>query len=460
GEIVNLSDDLGLKKHFKHTIEVVVDRLVAGKGTRTRLAEAIEQATRLSGGTLLVSTETGVQNPEQATADNSATSRNAQLYSTRYACPDCGISYEPPSPQLFSFNSPLGMCPDCTGLGQRHEFLLEQIIADETKSIWKGALHLLGAFRKVGRWRRHIYQGAARTIEQETGLPEDSFLKTPWKDLPEAARELWLHGLGDRHITFAWRHRGGVWKHGGNWVGFLPELLDEYIKARNPMRRRQLEKFMATVTCSSCEGTRLNRQARNVRIASHVDGRRSVESGDDSTSKRNTKRAARGTSRKTPPAADAGRTALSLPVLCSLSIDDAARFFAAPELDPTQQLIAEDALKEIRGRLGFLQKCGLGYLTLDRTAPTLSGGESQRIRLAGQIGCGLVGVLYVLDEPSIGLHPRDNALLLESLEGLRDQGNTVLVVEHDEETMEAADHIIDFGPGPGVRGGEIVAQGS
>ncbi|MFV0445342.1 MAG: excinuclease ABC subunit UvrA, partial [Planctomycetaceae bacterium] len=466
GEVVNLSDDLGLKKHFKHTIEVVVDRLVAGKGTRTRLAEAIEQATRLSGGTLLVSPEQRVQSPEQTEISGESANTNrsglstldSRLYSTKYACPDCGISYEPPSPQLFSFNSPLGMCPDCTGLGQRHEFLLDRIIADESKSISQGALHLLGSFRKVGRWRRHIYQGAARAIEQDAGLPEDSFLKTPWKNLPENARQLWLHGTGDRHITFAWRSRGGVWKHGGKWVGFLPELLDDYIKAKNPMRRKQLEKFMSTVTCSACEGTRLNAQARNVRIESRAE---SPESRADDTDASGTSVRSKGKrSRKQLSTLNTGLWTLSLPTLCSLSIDDAARFFSDVVLDPTQQVIAEDALKEIRGRLGFLQKCGLGYLTLDRTAPTLSGGESQRIRLAGQIGCGLVGVLYVLDEPSIGLHPRDNALLLQSLEGLRDQGNTVLVVEHDEETMEAADHIVDFGPGPGVRGGEIVAQGT
>ena len=476
GEIVSLSDDLGLKKHFKHTIEVVVDRLVAGKGNRTRLAEAIEGATRLSGGTLVVAVGSSVtegqrdgeigrmvkdsDSPSHRPSVPQSSQPGERLYSVKYACPDCGISYEPPSPQLFSFNSPLGMCPDCTGLGQRHEFLLERIVADESKSIWKGALNLLGSFRKVGRWRRHIYKGVARAIEQDCDLAEDSFLKTPWQDLPETSKNLWLHGMGDRHITFAWRHRGGTWKHGGGWDGFLPELLDDYIKAKNPMRRRQLEKYMAAVDCSTCGGTRLNAQARNVTIESRVQS--SESRVGDSVSKTRKKDTAkrRKASAKSLSTLDSQHWTLSLPQLCSLSIDEASRFFSDVALDETQQLIAEDALKEIRGRLGFLQKCGLGYLTLDRTAPTLSGGESQRIRLAGQIGCGLVGVLYVLDEPSIGLHPRDNALLLESLEGLRDQGNTVLVVEHDEETMEAADHIIDFGPGPGVRGGEIVAEGT
>ncbi len=446
GELVSLSDDLGLKKHFKHTIEVVVDRLVAGKGNRTRLAEAIENAIRLSGGTLVVDSSpvSRVQSPVKGNAgDTQHSTLNTRLYSAQYACPDCGLSFEPPSPQLFSFNSPLGMCTDCNGLGTRHEFLLERIVDDETASITKGALNLLGRMGKVGRWRRHLIQGVARAIEQDCGLAEGSFLKSPWNELPEDAKPLFLYGMGDRHITFAWRHRGGVWKHGGTWAGFLPELLDDYRKAGNPMRRRQLEKYMEVVPCSSCHGRRLNEQARNVVISSSVQRPVSSEgtSGQHST-------------------LDTGHWTLSLSDLCALSIDNAMQFFEAVDLDETQRLIAEDALKEIRGRLGFLQKCGLGYLTLDRSAPTLSGGESQRIRLAGQIGCGLVGVLYILDEPSIGLHPRDNEMLLGSLMDLRDQGNTVVVVEHDEETMRAADHIVDFGPGPGVRGGEIVAQGS
>ncbi len=459
GELVSLSDDLGLKKHFKHTIEVVVDRLVAGKGNRTRLAEAIENAIRLSGGTLVVSTdqsansEGGSGTPDHGNNSNPNSefripNSSDRLYSAQYACPDCGLSFEPPSPQLFSFNSPLGMCTDCNGLGTRHEFLLKRIVDDETKTITKGALNLLGRMTKMGRWRRHVYQGVARAIEQDCGLPEGSFLKTPWNELPDDAKHLFLHGMGDRHITFAWRHRGGVWKHGGTWGGFLPELLDDYRKAGNPMRRRQLEKYMEVVPCSSCDGRRLNAQARSVFVTSSSLG----DGGEQ--------RAESGGRKSQPSTLDSQLSTLSLPDLCALSIDDAVRFFEAVELDETQRLIAEDALKEIRGRLGFLQKCGLGYLTLDRSAPTLSGGESQRIRLAGQIGCGLVGVLYILDEPSIGLHPRDNEMLLDSLMDLRDQGNTVVVVEHDEETMRAADHIVDFGPGPGVRGGEIVAQGS
>jgi excinuclease ABC subunit A len=286
GEVVSLSDDLQLKKHFKHTIEVVIDRLVAGPNIRSRLAEAVEGALRLSRGTLVVSSEQRAESREQRApapdaARQSAKSRRDstthhsplttdQLYSANYACPDCGLSYDPPSPQLFSFNSPLGMCLECHGLGVAYEFQLERLIADETKSIAKGCFELLGPLNEIGRWRRHIYQGVGRAIEQDCSLQEDSFLITPWRDVDDDARRLFLRGMGERNITFAWRHRGGVWKHGGKWAGYLPELLDEYRKVKNPMRRRQLEKYMEVVSCSSCGGARLNPQARNVRIASRT----------------------------------------------------------------------------------------------------------------------------------------------------------------------------------------------
>ncbi len=414
GDLVSLSDDLGLKKHFKHTIDVVIDRLVAGKGQRSRLADAIESAIRLSQGRLIVLT------------DGETTTE--RLYSAHYACPTCGIGYEPPSPQLFSFNSPLGMCQDCTGLGMRHEILKDRLITAPEQSISNGAFELIKSMKKVGKWRRHILQGVATSIEEDVGLKEGALLKHPWEDLPFPAQQQFLYGTGDRNITFSWRHSGGLWKHGGKWKGYLNELLDEYIKGKNPMRRKQLEKMMEIVSCSTCDGARLNAQARNVRITSDSAGKQAQ--------------------------------ALSLPEVCDLSVDEAVKFFESLQLSDTHKMIAEEALKEIRGRLGFLQRCGLGYLALNRSAPTLSGGETQRIRLAGQIGSGLVGVLYILDEPSIGLHPRDNDMLLGSLLSLRDQGNTVIVVEHDEDTMRAADHIVDFGPGPGVRGGEVVAEGT
>ncbi|MEE3285699.1 MAG: excinuclease ABC subunit UvrA, partial [Planctomycetota bacterium] len=431
GEIVSLTENLGLDRQMRHTIELVIDRLSAGRGGRSRLAEAVQTALRLGAGTLLlaVATDSGTVPGQDSPATSTSTDK---LYSSLYACSDCGISYEPPTPQLFSFNSPMGMCLDCNGLGRRHEFLPDQLVTQPGKSLWTGAIGLLGAVRRIGRWRRHIYQGAAAAIETDLGLEPDSVLKTPWKNLCDESRRLILHGTSDRHITFSWRYRGGVWKHGGTFAGVIPKLLESYHKTNNPMRRRQLEKAMQFADCSTCHGTRLNQQAQAVTIttADNHFGR------------------------------TAARRRRSLPEVCGLSIGEAAAFFEDIELDTTGQLIAVDVLKEIRARLGFLLRCGLDYLALDRSAPTLSGGETQRIRLAGQIGSGLVGVVYVLDEPSIGLHPRDNQLLLESLADLRDQGNTVIVVEHDEETIRAADHIVDFGPGPGIRGGRVVAEGS
>src|SRR5262249_35769411 len=308
--------------------------------------------------------------------------------------------------------------PDCDGLGTRYTFDPDLLIPDPNLSFYEGAIPLVGPLRGMGRWRRHIYEGVAKTL----GIN----LKTPWNQLPPEHGDLLLYGAGDQHITFEWKQRGGVvWKHGDKWEGILPQLLSSFKKPAAGPRRMQLEKYMRVVRCPSCQGQRLNPQARAVRVG--------------------------------------GRT---LTEICALPIGELADWFDAETgplekgLEPIQRAIAGEVLKEIRGRLGFLLNVGLHYLTLDRTAPTLSGGEAQRIRLAGQIGCGLVGVLYILDEPSIGLHPRENERLLRSLERLRDMGNTVVVVEHDEETMRAADYLVDFGPGPGVRGGEVVAAGS
>ncbi|VAX41859.1 Excinuclease ABC subunit A, partial [hydrothermal vent metagenome] len=441
GKIVQLDEDQQLDRQMRHNIEVVVDRLVAGKTSRQRLFEAVETASKLSGGTLLV--------VDVPTRDDPASSKPPaeKLYSTKYACTQCHIGYEQPSPQLFSFNSPLGMCPECNGLGMRHDFCLDELIPDESLTIKKGAIELMGKWRSNGRWKRHIYDGVARAIEQDLKMTKDDLFTIPWGKLPELAQHQFLYGTGDRNITFSWRHSGGVWKHGGTWEGIIPELLESYRKSKNPMRRKQLEKYMQMSDCTTCNGSRLNTQAQHVRIATT----------SKSYIKQQKKKEKQSKKEKTTFNSS---LSLSLPDVCGLSILDAANFFESLDLNKTKQFIAEEALKEIRGRLGFLLRCGLDYLALDRTAPTLSGGETQRIRLAGQIGCGLVGVVYILDEPSIGLHPRDNSLLLESLCDLRDQGNTVIVVEHDEETMRAADHIVDFGPGPGVRGGEVVATGS
>lgn len=495
GKLVQLTDDLQLDKQMKHTIDVVVDRLIAGKTPRARVAEAIEAALNLAERKLVIAREkdrdyretdspepvatlsgkkttgrrssrpaltevpattraktrskTSVQQSESSTNDDDSLSVESpstldELYSCDYACTHCGISYQPPSPQLFSFNSPQGMCQDCQGLGIRYDFAVESLVPDDSLTIQKGAIVVLGKLSSVGKWRKHILKGVGRAIEIDLGMDEDSFFKTKWRDLPTEAKKLFLYGLGSRNITFAYRTGRSMWKRGGTYAGFIPELLDEFRKTRNPMRRVQLEKYMHETGCASCAGSRLNKQAGSYRITSNSSGAAREER--------------RGANSKSP--ADNSPLALSLPEVCSLSTLAAWEFFENLELTDTGRFIASEALKEIRGRLGFLLRCGLDYLTLDRTAPTLSGGESQRIRLAGQIGCGLVGVVYILDEPSIGLHPRDNVMLLDSLKDLRDQGNTVIVVEHDDETMKAADHIVDFGPGPGVRGGEVVVEGS
>ena len=280
----------------------------------------------------------------------------------------------------------------------------------------------------MGRWRRHIYRGVAETLERKHGLPAGTVLETAWEELDPKLQNGLLWGTGDEHVTFTWRSGPSGYKWGGKFEGIIPKLLSQYRTTKSRMQRRQLEKYMRILGCGSCQGARLNPQARAVTVTS-----------------------------RTPKFAD--RPERTLPEVCALAVSDAEEFFGELELDPTGQKIAADVLKEIRGRLQFLKNVGLEYLTLERTAPTLSGGEMQRIRLAGQIGCGLVGVLYILDEPSIGLHPRDNDRLLETLARLRDQGNTVIVVEHDEDTMRAADTIVDFGPGPGVRGGHVVAAG-
>lgn len=429
GEVVSLNDDLRLERQMRHDIELVVDRLAVKSGVRARLGEAVELALKLGKGTMIVETETAT---EQARRGRSSSGRGGErdiVFSVDYACTHCGISFEPPTPQLFSFNSPQGMCLECDGLGHTYSFDPDLLIPDPSRTFKQGCIELLGSWRELGRWKRHIYQGVAETMERVLGLDSDTFLETPWGELAEEHREILLWGTGEQHVTFTWRGGSSPMKYGGTYDGIVPELLEKYRSSKSVPQRRKLEKYMRTLPCSVCSGRRLNPQARSTRI--------STAHPDFET-----------------------QSALSLPEVAELPVGDAVKFFSELRLDETRSFIAEEVLKEIRSRLGFLINVGLDYLSLDRTAPTLSGGESQRIRLAGQIGSGLVGVLYILDEPSIGLHPRDNNRLLATLGQLRDMGNTVLVVEHDEDTMRAADHIIDFGPGPGVRGGEVVASGS
>jgi excinuclease ABC subunit A len=433
GRIVQLSDDLALDRQMRHNIEVVVDRLVNGPNIRSRLAEAVELALKLGEGNLIVTQESDSED-EPASAGLARKGKRAVtpgdiLMSADYACNHCGLSFQPPSPQLFSFNSPQGMCQECDGLGTMFSFDPEKLITEPEKSLANGCIELIGPWKELGRWKRHIYKGVAETMERKLELGEGALTDTAWKDLSPEQQYLWLWGTGSEHITYTWRAGKNSQKYGGTFEGLIPELLEKYRGAKSKTLIAKLEQYMNVILCPDCHGARLNPQARSV----------TVTSADPNF------------------AADPQRT---LPAVCSLPIDEAEKFFTALTLDDTQQKIASEVLKEIRGRLGFLTNVGLDYLSLDRTAPTLSGGETQRIRLAGQIGCGLVGVLYILDEPSIGLHPRDNDRLIATLERLRDQGNTVVVVEHDEDTMRAADIVVDFGPGAGVRGGHLMAVGT
>ncbi len=437
GSVVALADDLQLDRHMRHDIEVVIDRLTIRSGIRARLAEAVDMALKMGMGNLVVQTAHASADPDAAAApikskgkrrSQAAARPDDQLFSVDNACTNCRLSFDAPSPQLFSFNSPQGMCLECDGLGKAFTFDGDLLVPDDSLSVKKGCVAPMGDWKQIGRYRRATYEGVASTVDRLHGLPAGTMLETPWRELTKPMQDAWLWGTGDENVTITWRGGSSPIKFGTKFEGIIPQLLARYRSARSPILIAELEKYMRTIDCPECGGQRLNRQARFVRMTT------TFESFD-------------------PPAR-------SLPEVCQMSIADARLFFSELQLSKVQQIVAAEAVKEIRGRLGFLANVGLEYLTLERTAPTLSGGESQRIRLAGQVGCGLVGVLYILDEPSIGLHPRDNDRLLSTLTQLRDVGNTVVVVEHDEDTMRHADHLIDFGPGPGVRGGHVVAEGS
>jgi excinuclease ABC subunit A len=436
GELIELADPPALDRYRRHDIDVVIDRLVINTAARARIAESLELALKVGDGVAVIAPPDGgapepVPTPVRRrsrrakpdTAPDAAALKPAAagefVLSAASACIECGLGYEPLSPQSFSFNSPQGMCPQCDGLGSRFDFEPALLIPDDRLSFLHPCIAPMR--RPPGRWRRHIYDGVARHFGGD--------LTRPWRELPLATRRALLHGAGDEHIMFEWRTRRGIWRHGGAFDGVIAELQAAYRSSSSSMVRSYYEQFMRQGDCPACRGARLMPQALAVTLRGRL---------------------------------AAGRTAaqsLNLAEFCRLPITAALEFLDRLELDDVRRIIAHEPLKEICARLRFLIDVGLGYLTLDRAAPTLSGGESQRIRLASQIGCGLVGVLYVLDEPSIGLHPRDNRRLLDSLKRLRDMGNTVVVVEHDRDTMEAADVLVDFGPGPGRHGGHVVVAG-
>jgi len=423
GQVVDLSDPPALDRYRRHDIEAVVDRLTIRPAVRARLADSLDTALTAGEGTVIIATVEGEGSAGPRAVRRgrppSAVASRDMLLATGFACAACDVSFAPPHPQMFSFNSPQGMCLQCDGLGTRYDFDPDLLVPDPALNFLAPCIAALR--HKPGRWRRHLYEGVARHLNID--------LHTPWRDLSAAARHALLYGTGAAHITFEWKGRYGTWKHGGTFEGVVAELQARHRKTTSAMVRRFYEQFMRQAPCTQCRGGRLNEQALAVRLSGRPDGPGS-------------------------PSAN-----LNIHEAAQLPIRRALGFFSNLELDSVRSIIAAEPLKEIRARLQFLLDVGLDYLTLDRAAPTLSGGESQRIRLASQIGCGLVGVLYVLDEPSIGLHPRDHRRLLASLERLRDMGNTVVVVEHDRDTMEAADYLVDFGPGPGARGGRVVAAG-
>ncbi len=387
---------------------------VGGSTARSRLAEAVEQALRMGKGRLIVLRDGSVEAPRAVTepppADGSSRRRAKvplpeeadedrplppsdaeQMFGTDYACIPCGLSFEPPTPQLFSFNSPQGMCTDCHGLGQRHEFDLAKLIPDDSLSFAKGAVELVGPLKGMGRWRRHIYQGVMAALEKENGprsggSREDGLAGTAGIDSPRLVVRL---GRQTHHLRLE-DGRGDL-EARRHVRGDRADPVGRVRQAKNPMRRRQIEKYLTVGECSSCGGTRLNRHARSVRLTSTARS----EAAEVVSPPAPAKKAKAGTRSAEAPPPNNAPWRLSLAEVCGLTIADASRFFEDLQLDDTRRFIAGEVLKEIRGRLGFLRKCGLDYLTLDRSAPTLSGGESQRIRLAGQIGCGLVGVVYI-----------------------------------------------------------------
>ena len=402
GEIVELENPPKLDKQKKHSIAAVVDRLVVADKIRGRLTDSVELALKQGEGVL----HALFQEPGEAVA------WAPRMFSEKNACADCGISFDALLARNFSFNSPYGACPRCDGLGQMLVFDEDLVVPDPTKSIDAGAI---AAWRPAGR-REAIYRkGLLRALAKHLGFD----LATPWEELPARIRDVVLHGSGEEDVELGFWMRGAWRKYRKPFEGVIPNLQRRYAETDSDYIKQKLAGFMSRLPCTACGGKRLKPESLACRVA----GQGIME-------------------------------------VMERSARDAAEWFAHLPLTEQEQKIAAEVLKEIRQRLKFLCDVGLGYLNLNRESGTLSGGEAQRIRLATQVGAGLVGVLYVLDEPSIGLHQRDNEKLLRTLKGLRDLGNTVVVVEHDEQTIREADYVIDLGPAAGVHGGEVVFAGT
>lgn len=394
GIIYDLQEDIKLEKNIRHNISVIIDRLIIKDGVIKRLTDSLESALRLADGLVVIDCD-----------------GNEELYSSKYACPECGISIEEIEPRIFSFNTPWGACPECSGLGFRQVVDPDLICPDKTKSLNEGAI-------KISGWNLDSSSMTQMYLKSLSKVYNFS-MDVPVKDLPEKIYNILMYGNGGEKIEMEYNayHFSGSFEK--SWEGFANNLQRRYSQTNSDGVKWDIERYMRTSDCPACHGKRLKKEA----LAVTVGGKNIME-------------------------------------ICELAIDDLKSFTDFSFFTKTDHMIADSIIKEIDSRLSFLQNVGLGYLTLARGAATLSGGESQRIRLATQIGSALTGVLYILDEPSIGLHQRDNQKLLNSLLGLRDLGNTLIVVEHDEDTMRAADYIVDIGPHAGVHGGEVVASGS
>ena len=397
GSMYELTEEIILDKNIKHNIEIVVDRLIVREGIEKRLSDSIESVLTLAEGLLQVDVIGG----------------ETLNFSQSFSCPDCGISIEEIEPRSFSFNNPFGACPDCYGLGYKMEFDIDLMIPDKTLSINDGAITVIG-------WQSCTDKGSFTRAILEALCKEYGFdLDTPFEDYPEAVQHVLIHGTDGREVKVYYKGQRGEGAYDVAFEGLLRNVERRYRETGSETMKAEYESFMRITPCHTCGGQRLKKDALAVTVGG-----------------------------------------MNIAEVTALSIEKLQKFLAELVLTETQELIGGQILKEIKARTNFLMDVGLDYLTLSRATGTLSGGEAQRIRLATQIGSGLVGVAYILDEPSIGLHQRDNDKLLKTLKHLRDLGNTLIVVEHDEDTMKEADYIVDIGPGAGEHGGEVVAAGT
>lgn len=397
GNMYELSEEISLDKNIKHNIEIVVDRLIVKPGIEKRLSDSIETVLELADGLLMVDTMDG----------------NIHNFSQSFSCPDCGVSIDEIEPRSFSFNNPFGACPDCLGLGYKMEFDIDLMIPDKSLSILEGAIAVTG-------WQSCTSEGSfSRAILDALAREYDFSLATPFEDYPEKIKDILINGTNGHSVKVYYKGQRGEGVYDVAFPGLIRNVEQRYRETGSDTMKQEYESFMQITPCKTCKGQRLKKESLAVTVADK-----------------------------------------NIYEITNLSIEKLKAFLADMQLTQQQQLIGKQILKEIKARVSFLSDVGLDYLSLGRATGTLSGGEAQRIRLATQIGSGLVGVAYILDEPSIGLHQRDNDRLLSSLMKLRDLGNSLIVVEHDEDTMRAADCIVDIGPGAGEHGGQLVAMGT